>query len=427
MPAPDRRAPASGAGAGEERRVDHLIVGGGMTASAAVMGVLDRDPDATVALVGAEPHPPYERPPLSKDLWQEDEPDLDAIEHDRELFGGAELATGRRIVELRPEEHLAIDDRGARWRYRRVLLATGATPSVPPFGEGLAAVSTFRTRDDFVRLRARLAGGKRVTVVGGGFLGSELAAALRGAGAEVTMVFPERDVAARLLPAPWAARVTRRFRREGIDVRPGTLVDAIVPLHAGRDDGPVEVRSDDGEAWTADTVVVAVGVTPATELAEAAGLEVDDGIVVDDRFRTSAPDVLAAGDVARFPAPGLGPMRVEHEDHAKSGGLHAGRVMAGLDAPYDHLPMFYSDLFDLGYEAVGRCDASLETVLDGPAAADDADADVPGVAWYLADGRVVGALTWNAFGRLETARTLIRSGEPVDAAALRGRIGVGEG
>ncbi len=407
----------------EERRVDHLIVGGGMAASAAVIGILDRDPGARVAVVGAEPHPPYDRPPLSKDLWQDDRPDLASIEHDADLLNGAEIVTGRRVTELRPTDHLAIDDAGQRWRYGKVLLATGARPKRPPFVEGLSAVSTFRTRDDFAALHARLQHGHRVTVVGGGFLGSELAASFRGRGLQTTMVFPERGVGALLLPERLSERLTRRFRREGAEVRVGSLVDEIALLRPGDADGPVEVRSDDGDAWTADTVVVAVGVEPDTELARAAGLTVDDGIVVDDRFRTSAEDVFAAGDVARFPAPGLGPMRVEHEDHAKSGGMHAGRVMAGADEPYDHLPFFYSDLFDLGYEAVGRCDPSLRTVLDGPAADNDADAGTPGLAYYLNEAdSVVGVLSWNVFGRLEEARALIRDGAPMDGASLRGRI-----
>jgi NAD(P)H-nitrite reductase large subunit len=413
-------------GTPDVREVDHLIIGGGMTASAAAMALADADPDARVALLSAEAHAPYDRPPLSKDLWQDDTADPSEIQHDRDLFGSTELVLGRRVVRLDPDAHEAVDDAGTRWRYGRALLATGARPIVPPFADGIAAARPFRTLDDFTRLRERTRRRRRVTVVGGGFLGSELAAALVGTGASVTMVFPERDVLARVLPAALAARVSLRLRRAGVEVRAGTLVDALLPQRPDDPDAPVEVRGDDGEAWTADEVVLSVGVRPNVELASEAGLAVDDGIVVDDRFRTSAPDLYAAGDVARFPAPGLGALRVEHEEHAKLGGMHAGRAMAGVDEAYDHLPMFYSDVLDLGYEAVGRADARLDAVVTGPADADDAAADAPGMVWYRdEDGRPLGVLGWNAFGHLEAAREVLRAGRPFEVEELRRRVALG--
>ena len=409
--------------AGELREVDHLIIGGGMTAAAAAMALADADPDARVALLSAEEHAPYDRPPLSKDLWQDEAADPSEIQHDRDLFGGAELVLGRRVVRLDAGAHEAVDDAGTRWRFGRALLATGARSVVPPFAEGIAVARPFRTLSDFTRLRERTRERRRITVVGGGFLGSELAAALVGTGASVTMVFPERDVLARVLPAALAARVSLRLRRAGVEVRAGTLVDALVPQRPGDPDAPVELRGDDGEAWTADEVVLCVGVRPNVELAREAGLTVDDGIVVDDRFRASAPDLYAAGDVARFPAPALGPMRVEHEEHAKLSGMHAGRTMAGADEPYDHLPMFYSDVLDLGYEAVGRVDAQLDAVVTGPAADDDASADAPGMVWYRdGDGSPVGALAWNAFGHLEGAREVLREARPCEVEELRRRV-----
>ena len=394
--------------------VDHLIIGGGMTASAAAMGILSESPRASVAMISAEPHPPYERPPLSKDLWHERVPDLDEITHDRDLFGGAELVLGRRVVRLDPAAHEAVDDAGVTWRYGTALLATGATARRPPFPHRAEHVRTFRTRDDFSALHARMAEVRRVLVLGGGFLGGELASALRSRGAEVTMAFPERDVGALVFPAPLAAALTRHYKRKGVHVLRSTLVDAVT----GSD--PHHVTTDAGEDFPAAVVVAAVGVVPNDGLARAAGIRTGNGIVVDDRFRTSAPDVFAAGDVALFPAPVLGPMRVEHEDHAKTGGVHAGRAMAGAREPYDHLPYVYGDLFDLGYEAVGRLDPTLDVVLDGGIAEAE-----PGVAYYLDGGRVRGVLTWGVFGRMEDARELIRADAPVDAAALKGRIPLG--
>lgn len=397
-----------------------------MTASAAAMAIADAAPDARVAILAAEPHPPYDRPPLSKDLWQQDDASFDEVAHDPDLWGDAELILGRRAVALDPEAHEVRDDAGTRWRYGTLLLATGAAPIEAPFLDGIAAASTFRTWDDLRALKRRLADGRRATVIGGGFLGSELAAALVDAGAHVTMAFPEHAVLGRILPGPLAERMTQRLRRAGIEVRAGTLVDDVALLDPGRPDGPVEIGTDDGERWTADLIVACIGVRPNVELAADAGLKIDDGIVVDDRFRSSAEDVFAAGDVARFPAPALGPMRVEHEEHAKLGGAHAGSVMAGDDRPYDHLPLFYSDVIDLGYEAVGRCDAELEVVLAGPAREEHAEPSAPGLAWYLDDDVPVGALGWNLFGRMEEVRAVLREARAVDPDELRRRVAVEE-
>lgn len=410
--------------ANDLRTVDHLIVGGGMTGSAAAMAIADTAPNASVVVLAAEPHPPYDRPPLSKDLWQQNDPAFDDVAHDPQLWGEAELILGRRAVALDPEAHEVLDDAGTRWRYGRLLLATGADPIEAPFLDGIEVASTFRTWDDLQAVRARLANGRRATVIGGGFLGSELAAALVDAGASVTMAFPEHAVLGRILPGPLAERITLRLRRAGIEVRAGTLVDDVSLLDATRPDGPVEIRSDDGEGWTADLIVSCIGVRPNVDLAHDAGLKIDDGIVVDERFRTSAEDVFAAGDVARFPAPALGAMRVEHEEQAKLGGAHAGRAMAGDERPYDHLPLFYSDVIDLGYEAVGRCDAELDVLLAGPARDEHADPSAAGLAWYLDDDVPVGALGWNLFGRMEEARAVLREARPFDADELRRRVTV---
>src|SRR5436190_7945993 len=200
----------------------YLIVGGGMTADAACRGIRDHDPDGAIGLVGAEPHPPYSRPPLSKGLWQgKDESTV--WRGTAEL--GVELVLGRRIVELDVPGRRAIDDRGDAYGYERLLLATGGRPRRLPAGDG--EVIYYRTLDDYRRLRAAAQEGARFVVIGGGFIGSEIAAALSWSGCAVTMVFPEQGIGARLFPAELGDFVTGYYRDKGVDVRPGELVDEI--------------------------------------------------------------------------------------------------------------------------------------------------------------------------------------------------------
>jgi NADPH-dependent 2,4-dienoyl-CoA reductase/sulfur reductase-like enzyme len=177
------------------------------------------------------------------------------------------------------------------------------------------------------------------------------------------------------------------------------------------------LKLSDGSTLAADAVVAGLGITPNVQLAEAAGLKVDNGIVVNEHLQTSDPDIYAAGDVAAFPAPALGRrLRVEHENAAITMGTRAGKCMAGQDAPYDELPFFYSDLFDLGYEAVGTLDSRLETVEQWVTPFRE------GVVYYLDAGRVRGVLLWNTWGQVDAARTLIAAPGPFDAENVRGRL-----
>jgi len=375
------------------RSYRYLIVGGGMTADAACRGIRDHDPDGSIGLVSAESHPPYDRPPLSKALWQGK--DESSIWRGTDELG-VELTLGRRITALDLDARRATDDQGDEYAYDRLLLATGGSPRHLP-GDGADDVVYFRTYEDYKRLRGDVRDGARFLVVGGGFIGSELAAALQTNGADVTMVFPDDGVGARLFPAELARFVTDYYRERGVDVRTGEL--ASDELMTGR-----------------DGVVAGLGIVPNTDLAEAAGLLVDDGIVVDELGRAGGrDDVFAAGDVARFPIPMLGTTtRVEHEDHARTHGKTVGANMAGADTPYDHLPFFYSDLFDLGYEAVGEVDSRLATVEEWK------EPGREGVVAYVDDaGRPRGFLLWNVWGKVDAARKLIRAAEPIDDAAVK--------
>jgi 3-phenylpropionate/trans-cinnamate dioxygenase ferredoxin reductase subunit len=389
----------------------YLVVGGGMTADAAARGIRERDPEGTITLVSAEPHAPYARPPLSKGLWAGKD-EASVWRGTPEL--GVDLRLGRTVTSVDVENRAATDDRGDTYGYDRVLLATGGEPRrLPADADG--DVLYFRTLDDFHRLRDAASPGARAVVIGGGFIGSEIGAALTGRGCRVTMLFPEDGIGARLFPPDLASFVSETYREHGVDVRAGESVSRVTRGRAG-----LAVATESGAELEADVVVAGLGILPRTALAEAAGLPVDDGIVVDDHGRVDGrDDVFAAGDAARFPVPALGGLRrVEHEDHANSHGTLVGRNMAGADEPYDHLPLFYSDLFDLGYEAVGDVDSRLATV------AEWSTPHRTGVVAYLDDDRrPVGFLLWDVWGKVDEARALIRAAEPLEQSALATLLG----
>jgi NADPH-dependent 2,4-dienoyl-CoA reductase/sulfur reductase-like enzyme len=379
----------------------YLIVGGGLAADAACRGIREHDPDGTVVLAGEERHAPYARPPLSKGLWKGDAEDT-VWRATQNL--GVELALGRRIVSLDLARREALDDQGESYRYEKVLLATGGRPRRLPFGGD--DVVYFRTLDDYRHLRGLADRGARFVVIGGGFIGSEIAAALALNGCAVTIVFPESGIGARIFPPALSEALNAYYRDRGVAVLPGS---SVIGIDAGW------VLLMDGRKLRADAVVAGLGIEPNVELATAASLPASNGIVVDAFGRVGGrEDVFAAGDVARFPLAALGrAVRVEHEDHAKSQGWQVGANMAGAAEPYEHLPFFYSDLFDLGYEAVGELDARYDTVME----LDDVHGE--GVVYYLdSERRPRGVLLWNTFGRVDDARELIRAGDPLAPQAL---------
>ena len=373
----------------------YLIVGGGMTGDMAAKGIREHDADGRIVIVGADPNPVYKRPLLTKGLWS------GAPEEKlwREPVPDVDVVTGRRIVSLDLDGHRATDDAGDEYEWEKLLLATGATPRQIPGADG---VVWFRTLDDYRLVREKATEGAHFVVIGGGFIGSELAAALVGAGVKVTMVFPEPGIGFRLFPAGLAEFLVGYYREKGVEVLAGEMVGAASGTSVTLGD-----EGGDGRVLEADCVVAGLGVVPETDLAEAAGLEVNDGIVVDEYGRVPGhDDVFAAGDVARFPVLALGiALRIEHEDHANTHGKVVGANMSGAAQPYDHLPLFYSDLFDLGYEAVGLVDSRLEAVEDWQ------EPYRKGVVTYVEDGRPRGVLLWNVWDKVDDARELIRAGE----------------
>ncbi|MGH8763065.1 MAG: NAD(P)/FAD-dependent oxidoreductase [Nitrosospira sp.] len=385
----------------------YLIVGGGMTADSAVHGIRKVDQNGAIAMICEEIHLPYDRPPLTKSLWK-DAP-YESIWRNAHGLDVA-MHLGKKVVELDPSKKTATDNAGNVYTYEKLLLATGGrVRRFPDFSE---SIIYFRTADDYRKLRELSEHGSDFVVIGGGFIGSEIAAALAMNNKRVTMIFPENGIGARVYPPPLVEFINSYYREKGVTVLASETVKSVRTTGA-----KTIVTTGNGTEISADGVVAGLGILPNTELAAGAGLAVDNGIVVDEQLRTSNPDIYAAGDVANFHSALLEKRtRVEHEDNANVMGEMAGRNMAGQADAYRHQPFFYSDLFDLGYEAVGELDASLDIVEDWK------EPFRKGVIYYLRDGRVRGVLLWNTWGQVAAATQLIAEKAEHSRATLEGRI-----
>lgn len=409
---------------------DIVIIGAGPAAAGVITGLRETDTTSSVGVFGAEGTPPLYRPDLSKTLWLEEGKKLE----DSYILGadpGADLRLGIEVTAIDPRAHEITLESGTKVGYGKLVIATGSEPIALGAATG-AGVLTYREAADYLALREAAAPGTHAVVVGGGYIGAEITSALVQNDVTVTMVMPEQYVQERMFPAELAEKVTNGFRDRGVTITQGMFAGV-----AAGDDG-ASVTLEGGAAVSGGVVVLGVGVRPRTSLAEAAGIDVDGGIVVDQQLRTSADDVYAVGDVALYPDALLGRRRVEHIDNAESMGQAAGQIIAGLDVAYDHTPFFWSDLFDDGYEAIGDLDSRHDTFVDWN---DDQSA---AVVYYVAPGsaadpggaagpggeggQVTGVLLWNTWDSVPAAEALIAETKdsPVAAAAdLKGRIAVG--
>ncbi|MCY0899445.1 MAG: FAD-dependent oxidoreductase [Firmicutes bacterium] len=383
---------------------DYVIVGAGMAADAAIRGIRRRDPKGRMLVIGNEPYPPYQRPPLSKKLWLGMRMEEMWLESWRRH--GADLWLNVRVAGLQPTDRRLTTEHGVSVNYGEVLLATGARPrewaETSPHVYYVGDVATH------TRLYQALQEPRTVLVVGGGFIGSEMAAVLSAQGHRVTWLFPQSYPFEGFFPEPLAHHMAQEYQRHGVRLEPGSWVERVEDTDRG-----VVLHLKEGGAVHGDLVVAGLGSVFNDELAQSANIATGPGILVDRWLRTSAPHVWAAGDVAVSQESRLAML---HEDHAVTQGRLAGENMAGADKPYTHLPFFYSDLFQYGYEAIGRCETRYQTVEDWVVPNEE------GVVYYLDQGQVVGVLNWNVWDGIPKARDIMTSDHPWEPADLRGQI-----
>jgi len=392
----------------------YVIVGGGTAAAAAIEGIRAHDAAGGILLVSRENHLPYRRAPLTKDVWRPGY-DLERLPLQPAAFydqNHVEVRLRHEIVEIDTEHKLLWDERGDTIGFDQALICTGCRPRrLHAAGSETSGVRYYRDLEDYLDLEHRLERIQHVTVLGGYFTAVEMAASLRSRGTEVTLVLPEEYPLHRMLPRDIGEVLVARLRALEVEIVTG---DTIVQVNETGEF--LHARTYNGNDLTTQLILVDQGSEAQVGIAEAAGLDTDDGIVVDEYGRASRPGIWAAGDVAEFPYLALGQlMRVEGSDHAARHGRAVGANMAGAGVPYDHLPLKWFVLGDLRLEGVGELNSRIDhqQVWLQPGA--------EGVVFYLRDDVVRGVLLCNVQDRMDWARALIREARPMssgDRAAL---------
>lgn len=391
---------------------DFVIIGGGMVADAAAKGIREQGSTGSIAILSEEATAPFPRPALSKKLWTDPDFGLADAALGTVEKTGARLHLGSAVVRVDPAAKTVSTASGDTFGFGRLLVATGGRPRRIDGLEPSDRVLYFRSLIDYQTLRAHSRSHPDVVVVGGGYIGSEIAAALVEQDCSVTIVHPDDVLGGSVFPPSIARDFQGLFDEAGVRRASGLSVTS------GEQCGDhVVVHLSDGSSLQADVVVVGLGIDPAGDVVDGVvRRSTDGGIVVDEHLSTTVPDIYAAGDVAQYPDRILGRTRVEHVDNASTMGATVGRIMAGSDETYEHTPMFYSDVLGHGFEAVGTLDASLETVID---ALDDGGT----IVYYLDESAVRGVLLWDCEEGLDAARELLaRAGRPAAATDLIGAV-----
>lgn len=390
------------------KKYSYLIIGGGIAANAAISGVRKKDAKGSIGILTAEPYPPYSRPLLSKGLWKDPSEEKLWLSKDEKKV---DILTDQKVTSIDPASHSVQTESGETFQYKTLLLANGTTNRRLPFED--QDIIYYRDYASYLKLKELSEKKDEFAVIGAGFIGSEIAAALAMNDKKVTLIESGAGIGWRVFPEEIVTYLNEYYLSHQIQVMTGVVISDIK-----KSGDQHQLLFSSGNTLDVDGVVAGVGVKANSDLAQKAGLTINDGIRVNVYLETSAPDIFAAGDVAAFHSPALDKIiRVEHEDNAVMMGKIAGENMAGGNLEYDYIPMFYSDLFDIGYEAVGTIDSRLEMVVDWK------EPFKKGVIYYCQEGFIKGVLLWNVWGKVDQARALIREQKWIDQDHLKDLIG----
>ncbi|GAA3016728.1 NAD(P)/FAD-dependent oxidoreductase [Tetragenococcus solitarius] len=387
---------------------EYVIVGGGMVAGYAINGIREKDTGGDVLVVSKDADVPYERPALSKKLWLDDEFTEENIKVGAEKQPNVSFKFNTTVNKIdRQSKTIQLGD-DTVVHYNKLLLATGGEPTTID-GPDDPHVIVFRDWADYRKLRQFSGNHKHVIVVGGGYIGSELAAALIQNDTKVTMIYPEKVLGENQFPEAITSEYEDTFRKAGVNLVNGKKAESYQ-----REKDQLVVTLDDGSQIKGDTLVIGLGVTPRLTLAKASGLELaEDGIEVDEYLQTSDPSIWSAGDIAYYPDKILGRQRIEHVDHARNSGQQVGRNMAGAHEPYTHTPYFYSNIFSISWQAIGSIHPSLPQIFD--------KREEGTIVYFLKDQQLVGVLVWNVNVNLDDVRNLLAN-PPANTDELVGSI-----
>jgi 3-phenylpropionate/trans-cinnamate dioxygenase ferredoxin reductase component len=399
----------------KHKNYNYIIVGTGLAGCWAIDGIRSRDTDGSILLAGGENYLPYDRPPLTKKLWFGKKKVEEIFVHPREYFADnkVEVLLNIRAVKIDAADKVVTFDDGSACQFDKLLLATGGSPRrLDIEGGNLDDIFYYRYLDDFLRLKTKIREGVKVLVIGGGFIGSEIAAALNINKVDVTMLLRGQYLVENVFPKALGFAIQDDFVRRGVKI---FIEDS--PVSIARRNSHFVTRTKAGREISSDVVIAGIGIEPETKLAKSANLKIENGVVVNEFLQSSDPDVYAAGDNTNFPYQALGrQMRVEHWDNAVNQGKTAGMNMAGARTAYTHMPYFFSDLFDFGYEAVGLVDSKLQTHADWQ------KENNTGVVYYLDNGFVRGVMLCNIWEKVGAARELIKSNRQMTVAQMHGAI-----